>query len=321
MRKLAALATLVALLLTATPALAAPASTASVLSFNLWQLPWIANPDTADKQARAQAAEKVIRANGTDVVVLEEAFSAEAESLRKRLTDAWPYQTPLVGQYCSTAPGWSTVDGNCSNSPVVVNGGVVVLSKWPITEAHQLVFRNSYQGTADYLANKGAALVRILAHGSRPLWLAGTHLQADEAPDTLPKAHEIRMAQLGEIHGLVARYVPGGDPVAIAGDLNIEYWAGQGRKDGLGRGQARQGEAALDGVLRTAPAGKYTFDAATNPNAAKSVPATYRDSLDYIGALRGGGRPLADVGAVSMVSYGDGTLPSDHYPVRASVRF
>ncbi|MFD9889328.1 sphingomyelin phosphodiesterase [Amycolatopsis sp. NPDC059027] len=320
MRKLATLATLVATLLTATPAHAASTASVSVLSFNLWQLPWIASPNTADKEARAQAAEKVIRANGTDVVVLEEAFSAQAESLRKRLADAWPYQTPLVGQYCSTAPGWSTVDGNCSNSPVVVNGGATVLSKWPITESHQLVFRNSYQGTADYYANKGAALVRILAHG-RPLWLTGTHLQADEAPDTLPKAHEIRMAQLGEIHGLVAKYAPATEPVAIAGDLNIEYWAGQGRKDGLGRAQSQQGEAALDGVLRTAPAGKYTFDAATNPNAAKSVPASYRDSLDYVGALRGGGRPLADVGAVSMVSYGDGTLPSDHYPVRTSVRY
>ncbi|MEA5361445.1 sphingomyelin phosphodiesterase [Amycolatopsis sp., V23-08] len=315
MRRTALLAALVAVLTTiAVPAQAATASV-SVLSFNLWQLPWIANPNTSDKEARAQAAEKVIRTQSADVVVLEEAFSAQAESLRSRLIDAYPFQTPLVGQSCSTSPGWTSVSGNCSNSPIVVNGGVTVLSRYPITEQHQLVYRNSYSGTADYLANKGAALVRIFAHG-KALWLVGTHLQADEAPDTLPKAHQIRMAQLGELRDLAAAHVPAADPVAIAGDLNIEYWAGQGRRDALGRSQSEQGEAVLGGTLRTAGAGEYSFDAVTNPDAAKSVPATYRDSLDYVGSLR-----RAEVGPVQLVHYDGGTIPSDHYPVRAEIHY
>ncbi|GAB3167804.1 hypothetical protein GCM10027258_93630 [Amycolatopsis stemonae] len=314
MRRTALLAAVVIAVLTAAPAQASAASL-SVLSFNLWQLPWIANPDTSDKEARAQAAERVIRAQDTDVVVLEEAFSAQAESLRDRLADAYPFRTPLVGQYCSTSPGWTSVSGNCSNSPVVVNGGVTVLSRYPIIEQHQLVYRNSYSGTADYLANKGAALVRIFAHG-KALWLAGTHLQADEAPDTLPKAHQVRMAQLGELRDLAAARVPAGDAVAVAGDLNIEYRAGQDRRDAAGRTQAEQGAAALGGTLRTTPAGEYTFDAVTNPDAAKSVPATYRDSLDYVGSLR-----RAEVGPVRLVHYDGGTIPSDHYPVRAEIEY
>jgi hypothetical protein len=40
------------LALVTAPAQAAAASV-SVLSFNLWQLPWIANPNTSDKAARA----------------------------------------------------------------------------------------------------------------------------------------------------------------------------------------------------------------------------------------------------------------------------
>lgn len=315
MRRTAILAAAVtALSLLAAPARAGEAAV-SVLSFNLWQLPWIANPDTADKQARAQAAESVIRAQDTDVVVLEEAFSDQAEDLRDRLADAYPFQTPLVGQYCSTSPGWTSIAGNCSNSPFVVNGGVTVLSKYPITEKHQLVYRNSYSGTADYLSNKGAALVRIFAHG-KALWLAGTHLQADEGPETLPKAHDIRMAQLRELRDLAAAHVPDGDAVAVAGDLNIEYWAGQDRRDAAGRTQPEQGEAALGGTLETAGAGEYTFDAATNPNAAKSVPAGYRDSLDYVGSLR-----RAEVGPVRLVHYDGGTIPSDHYPVRAEIHY
>lgn len=308
------LAAVVIAVLTAAPAQASAASL-SVLSFNLWQLPWIANPNTADKEARAEAAEHVIRVQDTDVVVLEEAFSAQAEGLRDRLADAYPFQTPLVGQYCSTSPGWTSVSGTCSNSPVVVNGGVTVLSKYPITEKHQLVYRNSYSGTADYLSNKGAALVRIHAHG-KALWLAGTHLQADEAPDTLPKAHQIRMAQLGELRDLAAARVPAGDAMAVAGDLNIEYWAGQDRRDAAGRTQAEQGAAALGGTLGTTPAGEYTFDAVTNPDAAKSVPAGYRDSLDYVGSVR-----RAEVGPVRLVHYDGGTIPSDHYPVRAEIEY
>ncbi|UOZ04580.1 sphingomyelin phosphodiesterase [Amycolatopsis sp. WQ 127309] len=316
MRRTAILAAVVctALALLTAPAQAAPASV-SVLSFNLWQLPWIANPNTSDKEARAQAAERVIRAKAADVVVLEEAFSSQAEALRDRLVDAYPFQTPLVGQSCSTSPGWTSVSGNCSNSPIVVNGGVTVLSRYPITEKHQLVYRNSYSGTADYLSNKGAALVRIFAHG-KALWVAGTHLQADEAPDTLPKAHQIRLAQLGELRDLAAAHVPAADPVAIAGDLNIEYWAGQGRRDTLGRSQSEQGEAVLGGTLRTAGAGEYSFDAVTNPDAAKSVPATYRDSLDYVGSLR-----RAEVGPVQLVHYDGGTIPSDHYPVLAEIHY
>ncbi|MFC9255923.1 sphingomyelin phosphodiesterase [Amycolatopsis thailandensis] len=319
MRKLAVVAIAAALFAgTAVPAQAAVS--VKVMAFNIWQLPWIASPNTSDKQARARAAEDVIRANDADVVVLDEAFSAQAEEMRNRLKDVWPYQTPLVGQYCKTSPGWTTVNGNCSNSPVVVNGGVTVLSKAPVTEQHQLVFRNSYSGTADYLSNKGAALARLVVNG-KPLWIAGTHMQADEGPETLPKAHDVRMAQLGEIRDLVTKYAPPAEPVVIAGDLNIEYWAGQARKDSLGRTQVQQGEAFLGGVLRTTGEGSYTFDAATNPNAAKSVPATYRDSLDYVGAVRAGGRPLAAVGPVQLVHYDGGTIPSDHYPVVAKIQY
>lgn len=320
MRKLAVLVAATAALLSGMTVPAQAVTSVKVLSFNIWQLPWIASPNVSDKKARASAAEAVIRANDADVVVLDEAFSSQAEDLRNRLKDVWPHQTPLVGQYCKTSPGWTTVNGNCSNSPIVVNGGVTVLSKAPVTEQHQLVFGNSYSGTSDYLSNKGAALARLVVNG-KPLWIAGTHMQADEGPETLPKAHDIRMAQLGEIRDLVTKYAPVTEPVVIAGDLNIEYWAGRDREDGLGRTQVQQGEAVLDGVLRTAGEGEYTFDAATNPHAAKSVPASYRDSLDYIGAVRGGGRPLAAVGPVQVVHYDGGTIPSDHYPVVAKIQY
>ncbi len=233
--------------------------------------------------------------------MLAEACSTQAEDLRDRLADADAdlFRTPLVGQYCATSPGWTSVSGNCSNSPIVVDGGGRAEQVPDHREAPsplpQLLFRHR----------------RLLVHQG-----TGTHLQADEGPETLPKAHTIRMAQLGELRDLAAAQVPAGDAVAVAGDLNIEYWAGQDRRDAAGRTQAEQGAAALGGTLQTTGPGEYTFDAATNPDAAKSIPATYRDSLDYVGSLR-----RAEVGPVQLVHYDGGTIPSDHYPVRAEIHY
>jgi endonuclease/exonuclease/phosphatase family metal-dependent hydrolase len=60
----------------------------------------------------------------------------------------------------------------------------------------------------------------------------------------------------------------------------------------------------------------HCFDAVTNPDAAKAVPATYRDSLDYVGSPR-----RAEVGPVQLVHYDGGTIPSDHYPVLAEIHY
>lgn len=72
----------------------------------------------------------------------------------------------------------------------------------------------------------------------------------------------------------------------------------------------------LGGTLRTVDAGEYTFDAVTNPDTAESVPASYRDSPDYVGSLR-----RAEVGPVQLVHYDGGTIPSDHYPVPAEIHY
>jgi endonuclease/exonuclease/phosphatase family metal-dependent hydrolase len=74
--------------------------------------------------------------------------------------------------------------------------------------------------------------------------------------------------------------------------------------------------ALVTAPARARAAEEATFDAVTNPAAAKSVPATYRDSLDYVGSLR-----RAEVGPVQLVHYDGGTIPSDHYPVRAEIHY
>lgn len=290
-----------------------PGGTVSVLSFNLYQLPWIANTNTADKQLRAGYAAAMIRRENADVVVLQEAFSDQAETMRTSLLTEYPYQTKLLGQSCSSS-GWTAVSGNCSNSLVVVNGGVTILSKRPITASYQHVFNASQMWTADYYSNKGVALVRIDT-GNGPLWVAGTHLQADTTPSARAAAHAVRMNQLGEIKSLVTART-GSDPVVLAGDLNVENYAGATRLDGAGRNEVQQAQVASGFTVGNPSAYGYTYDGVTNPLVASQGYATYRDTLDYLGVRTGGS---ASLGPVSMVAFTPGQIASDHYAVRATV--
>lgn len=290
------------------------ATDVSVLSFNLYQLPWVADTNTSGKAQRAGYAETLIRNQDADVVVLQEAFSAQAETMRSNLLDAYPHQTPLLGQSCSASFGWTAVSGNCSNSIFVVNGGVTILSKHPITAKYQHVFNASQMWTADYNSNKGVALVRVDT-GDGPLWVAGTHLQADTTPSARAEAHNVRMNQLGEIDTLV-RARTGTDPVVLAGDLNVEYYAGASRLDGAGRNEIQQAQVRSGFTVGNPSAYGYTYDGVTNPLVAAQGYATYRDTLDYIGVRTGGS---ATLGPVSMVTFGAGAVASDHYPVRGTV--
>lgn len=286
----------------------------SVLSFNLYQLPWVADTNTSGKTQRAGYAETLIRNEDADVVVLQEAFSAQAETMRSDLLDAYPHQTPLLGQSCSASFGWTAVSGNCSNSIFVVNGGVTILSKHPITAKYQHVFNASQMWTADYNANKGVALVRIDT-GDGPLWIAGTHLQADTTPSARAEAHEVRMDQLGEIDALVQART-GDAPVVLAGDLNVEYYAGATRLDGAGRNEIQQAQVHSGFTVGNPSNYGYTYDGVTNPLVAAQGYASYRDTLDYIGVRTGGS---ATLGPVSMVTFGAGAVASDHYVVRGTV--
>lgn len=293
---------------------ASASTNVSVLSFNLYQLPAIADTNTSGKAQRAGYAEAKIRSENADVVVLQEAFSAQAETMRSNLLDVYPHQTPLLGQSCSASFGWTAVSGNCSNSIFVVNGGVTILSKHPITAKYQHVFNASQRWTADYNANKGVALARI-ATASGPLWVAGTHLQADTTPSARAEAHNVRMNQLGEIDSLVSAR-SGSDPVVLAGDLNVEYYAGASRLDGAGRNEIQQAQVRSGFTVGNPSAYGYTYDGVTNPLVAAQGYATYRDTLDYLGVRTGGS---ATLGPVSMVTFASGAVASDHYIVRGTV--
>ncbi|WP_223199540.1 sphingomyelin phosphodiesterase [Solihabitans fulvus] len=325
-----------ALLATGTgTASAAPAPTLSVFAFNVDLGTAIVDSIKNEKAAeRTPRVEAIVRTHDADVVILDELFNhASTSDIASNLADVYPYRTPVVGQVCSGG-GWTSVSGNCSNSPFVINGGTMILSKYPIEAQHALVFRNSKTGTWDYNANKGAALVRVNKNGV-PAWVVGTHLQADQSSVSTDSTRATRVAQLAEIRNWVNGKVGTAGPVLIGGDLNIEYFAGQtGRAPGdsdLDRA-SRSGDAVLSTVDPTGPI--RTMDCTVSAwcqymAPIESFPVDYRDSLDYLGYLNytdaaGNSRPTPGVDAVQVLvdpqdgwqpGQPDTYSPSDHYPI------
>ncbi|MGA5134077.1 sphingomyelin phosphodiesterase [Streptomyces olivoreticuli] len=330
-------ALLLSQLLAGTAVAANSATSLSVMAFNVEQLPSITDiagtPGSDRKAERREAAAAVIKRENADVVVLDEAFNKYAQAMRNaELKEIYPYQTKLVGEYCSGSDKWTSFTGNCSNSPFVVNGGVTLLSKYPISESHQLVYNNSDSKTADYKSNKGAALARLSVSG-KSVWVAGTHLQADEAGSSpVENTRKVRLEQLKELRSWASQKAKG-EPVVVAGDFNVEYYTTDpknGHAPGSVSGEVAKANEALGGVLATPNTSGYTYDMVNNPRAKlrdeNNRYAKYRNRLDYIGYIKGTGTQPS-ISDEKIVSYdglrkgGDplSEIPSDHQPIVSRV--
>ena len=100
----------------------------------------------------------------------------------------------------------------------IINGGVLIMSKYPIDYKVQYVFKNKAFSTFDYYTNKGAAYVKVNKQG-RIYHVIGTHMQADWGNNLLPN---VRNKQLKEIRNFIESLnLPKSEPVIVAGDFNI----------------------------------------------------------------------------------------------------
>ncbi|GAB7109808.1 hypothetical protein JCM4814A_81230 [Streptomyces phaeofaciens JCM 4814] len=73
-------------------------------------------------------------------MVLQEAFdNSSSEALQQAATAQYPYQTPVMGRSKS---GWDATSGAYS-ATTPEDGGVTVLSKWPIVRKEQYVYKDA----------------------------------------------------------------------------------------------------------------------------------------------------------------------------------
>ncbi|MET9409696.1 sphingomyelin phosphodiesterase [Streptomyces sp. NPDC002935] len=264
---------------------------------------------------RAAEIPKTSFFRGNDVVVLQEAFdNAASDALKSAAAAEYPYQTPVVGRSKS---GWDATGGAYS-STTPEDGGVTVLSKWPIVHKEQYVYKDACG--ADWWSNKGFAYVVLNVNGTK-VHVIGTHAQSTDSGCGTGEAASMRSRQFKAIDAFLdARNIPADEQVLVAGDLNVdsrstEYASMLADADLVGA-NARTGHP-------------YSFDTQENSIALDRYPTDPREDLDYVLHRAGHARPAVWKNEVvkeqsapwTVSSWGTDytyTNLSDHYPLSAS---
>ncbi|MFB7949400.1 sphingomyelin phosphodiesterase [Kitasatospora phosalacinea] len=293
----------------------APATVAplDVLSYNTFLMSTSLYPNWGQAQ-RAQAIAGADFFRGHDVVVLQEAFdNAASDALAAKAADAYPYRTPVVGRSTS---GWDATSGGYSGA-TPEDGGVLLLSRWPILRREQYVFEDACG--ADWWSNKGFVYAQINVNGQLT-HVVGTHLQSTDPGCANGQAADVRAKQLRAVRAFLdAKRIPAQEPVVLAGDLNIDSHGGE--------------YPALLANGNLAPATARTgwadsFDTVDNSIAAYRYPGEPAEDLDYVLYRADHARPQQYTNTVhrfhsapwTVSSWGTSyayTDLSDHYPLLA----
>ncbi|MEU0630473.1 sphingomyelin phosphodiesterase [Streptomyces sp. NPDC005989] len=315
-------ATLAAALAAATLAANAPQASAAetpslrVLTYNTFIFSKTLYPNWGQDH-RAAEIPKTPFFQGNDVVVLEEAFDNSAsDALLRNASAQYPYQTPVVGRSKS---GWDATGGAYS-AVTPEDGGVTVLSKWPVVRKEQHIYKDACG--SDSWSNKGFAYVELNVGGAR-VHVVGTHTQSTDSGCKAGEAAAKRSLQFKQIDAFLdAKNIPASEQVIVAGDFNVDShsseYASMLTDAGLTAAAARTGHP-------------YSFDTQDNSIAADRYPDDPREDLDYVLHRTGHAKPSGWTNEVvkeksapwTVSSWGTSytyTNLSDHYPVVASVR-
>ncbi|MGW1138212.1 sphingomyelin phosphodiesterase [Streptomyces zhihengii] len=254
---------------------------------------------------------------GNDVVVLQEAFDNTAsEALARNASAGYPYRTPVMGRGTS---GWDATGGAYS-ALTPEDGGVAVLSRWPIVRKEQYVYKDACG--SDWYSNKGFVYAVLDVNGSR-VHVVGTHAQSTDPGCGAGEAASVRARQFRAMDAFLdAKRIPATEQVIVAGDFNVDSrtpeYAAMLADAGLTGADARTGHP-------------YSFDTRDNSIAADRYPDDPREDLDHVLHRAGHARPAGWTNEVikapsapwSVSSWGTTytyTDHSDHYPVVASAR-
>ncbi|MFH8989523.1 sphingomyelin phosphodiesterase [Streptomyces sp. NPDC017940] len=312
-----ALALTAALAATAPTASAAPAAEATprleVLTYNAFLFSKTLYPNWGqDHRAKAIPAAPFFR--GHDVAVVQEAFdNSSSEVLQQHAKGDYPHQTPVMGRSKS---GWDATGGAYS-ALTPEDGGVTVLSKWPIVRKEQYVYKDACG--SDVYSNKGFVYAVLDVRGTR-VHVVGTHAQSTDPGCGAGEAAATRAGQFKELDAFLdAKRIPAGEQVLVAGDFNVDGHSGEYASmladAGLAPADSRTGHP-------------YSFDTKDNSIASERYPDDPREDLDHVLHRKGHARPAGWRNDVvketsapwTVSSWGKEytyTNLSDHYPVLA----
>ncbi|MEU6483781.1 sphingomyelin phosphodiesterase [Streptomyces sp. NPDC046887] len=297
---------------------AAPAAAPAVdvLTYNTFLFSRTLYPNWGQEH-RAKAIPAAPFFQGHDVVVLQEAFdNGTSDALLRNAAGKYPYQTPVMGRSKS---GWDATGGSYS-ATTPEDGGVSVLSKWPIVRKEQYVYKDACG--ADWYSNKGFVYAVLEVNGSR-VHVVGTHAQSTDPGCSAGEAAAVRSRQFKAVDAFLdAKRIPASEQVLVAGDYNVD------------RHSAEYASMLADAGLvgeDTRTGHPYSFDTRDNSIASERYPDDPREDLDHVLHRAGHARPAKWGNEVVKESTAPWTVSSwgtsytytnlsDHYPVVGSAR-
>ncbi|KAF9182650.1 hypothetical protein BGZ50_004783 [Haplosporangium sp. Z 11] len=288
--------------------IAANNATLSILSNNVYFPSEILYPNWGQTKLISESA----YIKNHDVVVVQECFDSDpCQVLRDGLRSQYPYQTPTVGQ---TKNGWDSTSGSYSSTSIE-NGGVIILSKWPIIQQRQFIFKKACG--ADWFSNKGFAYVVIDYQGTK-VHVFGVHMQSDDSGCTAGEAARCRADALDAWRTYInSQNIPAGELVIMTGDFNIKKDTAE-FSTLLTRLGAHQPNT-YDGH-------PWTWDTRLNEIAHYNYPNLVPEYLDYVLTDKQHKATKSSVQTVLKVNSPEYILKSvpyheysDHYPVRGLI--
>ncbi|GAB4073823.1 sphingomyelin phosphodiesterase [Barrientosiimonas marina] len=283
-----------------------------ILSHNVYMMSQAIYPNWGQNQ-RAELISDADYVQNHDVIIFNELFDNEASGiLLDGIRKQYPYQTPVLGR---STKGWDETTGNYSHA-ASEDGGVSIVSKWPIAEQIQHVFKDGCGVEA--LSNKGFIYIKIMKN-NEPYHVIGTHVQStDETLCSQGEPAKIRASQMNEIKSFISKkHIPEDEVVFIGGDLNAMK-------------QTNEYGAMLQNLNVSEPDNYKGFNATWDPTSNSIANENYPDlngqHLDYVFIERNHAQPnhweietkKVKSPVWSVTSWGQTYKYndySDHYPV------
>lgn len=174
--------------------------------------------------------------------------------------------------------GWDATGGAYA-STTPEDGGVTVLSKWPIVHQEQYVYQDACG--SDWWSNKGFAYV-VLNVGGVKVHVVGTHTQSTDSGCAAGEAARDRSRQFKAIDAFLdAKNIPADEEVLLAGDLNVDSrsaeYASMLADGGLVGADARTGHPySFDTRENSIARGRYPDDPSADVRRARSSRSHFR---------------------------------------------
>jgi len=181
----------------------------NVVQYNLFGRPYIVSHDGQNERLQ-RIPSALLAVADVDVITFAEADNDHEVQLMATAFAAagFRYRTTVVTDHDDAS---------------LLNGGVIIGSRWPILREDQIVYRDACSGT-DCLAAKGVKYARVIKSDaarnvSKVFNIFGTHMQAWYSKKD--KAARVKQAQ--QFRSFIdSQEIPVSEPVIIAGDFNSD---------------------------------------------------------------------------------------------------